>query len=105
MKRLVIRALHKLASSLEPPKKYVLLEDEYIRWLKMFNSGMQDPGNLYLFDYVIRNLPSETPILEIGSASGLSANIITYLKGKYGKSNRLISCDKWEFERDPEILT
>jgi hypothetical protein len=73
------------------------ISDEYIKWLGYANVGMLVPGNVYCFDYAIRNLPSIDPIIEIGSFCGLSANALTYFKAKYGIQNRLVTCDKWEF--------
>ena len=55
-------------------------EDEYVEWLCFANAGMLDRGNLYCFDYAIRNLPSSAPLIEIGSFCGLSTNLITYYK-------------------------
>jgi len=59
---------------------------------------MLHEGNLYCFDYAIRNLPSEAPMVEIGSFCGLSTNAINYLKRRSGARNRLITSDKWLFE-------
>ena len=73
-------------------------EDEYVQWLYFANAGMLDRGNLYCFDYAIRNLPSNAPLIEIGSFCGLSTNLITYYKEKHNVKNALITCDKWEFE-------
>jgi len=72
--------------------------DEYTTWLGFANAGMLQPGNLYCFDYAIKNLPSDAPIIEIGSFCGLSANLITYYKQKHGKTNKLLTCDRWDFE-------
>ena len=74
------------------------ISDEYVEWLCFANAGMLDRGNLYCFDYVIRNLPSSAPLIEIGSFCGLSTNLITYYKKKYNVKNALITSDKWEFE-------
>jgi hypothetical protein len=54
------------------------ISDDYINWLSFANSGMLHRGNLYCFDYAIEHLPTEAPIIEIGSFCGLSANVITY---------------------------
>jgi predicted O-methyltransferase YrrM len=55
-------------------------------------------GNLYCFDYAMRNLPSNNPIIEIGSFCGLSTNIINYYLKKHHKNNTIITSDKWIFE-------
>jgi len=74
------------------------ISNDYIHWLCFANPGMLVTGNLYCFDYAIRNLPAEAPILEIGAFSGLSTNILAYYKEKHGVRVPLITCDRWEFE-------
>lgn len=74
------------------------VSDEYFNWLSYANAGMLEKGNLYAFDYAIKNLPENAPIVEIGSFCGLSTNIISFLKKKYKKSNKTITCDRWIFE-------
>jgi predicted O-methyltransferase YrrM len=71
---------------------------EYMSWLKFANAGMLKRGNAYCFDYALKNIPSASSIVEIGSFCGLSTNMITYFKEKYGLKNPLITCDKWIFE-------
>jgi len=97
MRRLMARALRKAASAIAPPSQ-IDITDDYVKWLCFANAGMLDRGNLYLIDHAIRNLPSASPILEIGSFCGLSANLLTHYKRKHRKPNPLITCDKWEFE-------
>lgn len=74
------------------------LSDEYINWLNFANAGMLHRGNVLCMDYAIRNLPSLSPVLEIGSFCGLSTNVIAYLLAKHNKRNAIISSDKWIFE-------
>lgn len=74
------------------------ITDDYVQWLCFANAGMLSRGNLYCFDYAIRNLPSGAPIVEIGSFCGLSANLLTYYKQKHRRLNRLITCDAWQFD-------
>ncbi|HEX3998193.1 MAG TPA: class I SAM-dependent methyltransferase [Pirellulales bacterium] len=74
---------------------------EYLTWLTWANPGMLARGNVYSMDFAIRNLPSGSPIVEIGSFAGLSANVIGYLKQRHGAANRLITCDRWIFELRP----
>ncbi|MCB2186152.1 MAG: class I SAM-dependent methyltransferase [Deltaproteobacteria bacterium] len=75
-----------------------ILDDGFITWLRFANAGMMHGGNVYCFDYVLERLVSEAPILEIGSFCGLSTNALTHFKAKHGRANRLITCDKWEFQ-------
>jgi hypothetical protein len=74
------------------------ISDEYVEWLCFANAGMLNRGNLYSFDYAIKNLPSNNPILEIGSFCGLSTNLINYYLFKNNKNNLLFTADKWIFE-------
>jgi hypothetical protein len=99
-RRLLAGALRKATLLLEPPSPQAAENnDEYINWLSFANPGMLAPGNRYSMEYALSRLPSDSPILEIGSFCGLSTNVLTYFKRKHGKNNRLITCDKWEFER------
>ena len=68
---------------------------DFINWLKFLNTGMLDNGNIYCFEYVIKNLPSNNPIIEIGSFCGLSTNLISFYLRKFNKSNNLITSDRW----------
>ena len=79
----------------DPP---IYMQDTYIQWLMFANAGMLHGGNVYCFDYAIRNLPSAAPMVEIGSFCGLSTNAITYFKRRHGATNRLVTSDRWVFE-------
>lgn len=72
---------------------------DYLTWLRFANAGHFQEGNLAAMDYAIQRLPGDHPILEIGSFAGLSANQITALKRRHGKTNRLFTCDPWVFEQ------
>ncbi|MCZ6674789.1 MAG: class I SAM-dependent methyltransferase [Verrucomicrobia bacterium] len=100
MRNLCARVLRKLASIVDPTPhaRPIDVSDDYVRWLCYANAGILHRGNLFSFDYAIRNLPSEAPLVEIGSFCGLSTNLLTYYKERHGVRNRLITCDKWEFE-------
>jgi hypothetical protein len=98
LRNLLSRAFLKAAFIVDPPKPQTEAGDDYLMWLCFANAGMLDKGNLFLIDLAMKQLPSAAPILEIGSFCGLSANVLTHYKRKYGLKNRLITCDKWEFE-------
>ncbi|HEX8118763.1 MAG TPA: class I SAM-dependent methyltransferase [Pyrinomonadaceae bacterium] len=83
------------------PAPTIDITDEYVNWLSFANAGMLQRGNLYCFDHAVRNLPSGAPVVEIGSFCGLSTNLLGYYKRRHGRANRLYTCDRWEFERDP----
>jgi Methyltransferase domain len=77
---------------------YLSLTDDYIDWISLANAGMLNKGNLLCFDYAIRNLPSNHPIVEIGSFCGLSTNLLSHFKKKHGAENQIFNCDHWDFE-------
>ena len=70
----------------------------FINWLRYANAGMLVNGNIYCLEYAIKNLPSDNPVIEIGSFCGLSTNLMSFYLRKFSKTNNLITCDKWEFE-------
>jgi hypothetical protein len=100
IRSLLGRAFLKAAFTIDPPKPFVEISDDYVKWLCFANAGMLDKRNLYLIDRAFSELRSGGPILEIGSFCGLSANVLTHYKRKHGLRNRLMTCDKWDFEND-----
>ena len=98
MRKIFARALRKAASLLEPPAQQIEVTDDFVKWLCFANAGMLDPGNKYLMDYALSELRSDAPLLEIGTFCGLSANLLTHYKKKHGVRNKLITCDRWDFE-------
>ncbi|MGH9682016.1 MAG: class I SAM-dependent methyltransferase [Candidatus Acidiferrales bacterium] len=101
VRNLFVRAFLKAAFTLSPcgPAR-ADIGDDFIKWLCFANAGMLDKGNLYLIDQAMRQIPSMAPIVEIGSFCGLSANVLTHYKRRYGLQNALITCDKWDFENN-----
>lgn len=78
--------------------EYIDLSDEFINWLSFANAGMLNRGNLLCFDYALANLPSEAPLVEIGSFCGLSTNLLGYFKRRHNVDNPLFTSDRWQFE-------
>ncbi|MEM9799202.1 MAG: class I SAM-dependent methyltransferase [Planctomycetota bacterium] len=75
----------------------------YLQWLAFAVPGGLARGNVWCMDYAIQRLPTEHPIIEIGSSCGLSANAMTYMKERYGVGNALYTCDPWTFDGGPEV--
>jgi len=100
VRNLVARALRKAAFVVEPPRQPIDASDLYTTWLCFANAGMLDRGNLYLIDYALSRIRTSSPMIEIGSFCGLSANVLTHFKRKHGLKNHLITCDKWDFENE-----
>ncbi len=71
-------------------------------WMELATAGMLHPGQYALFSRAVRELPTDDPVIEIGSWAGLSANVITHLLERYAKPNRLFTTDPWDFERSVE---
>lgn len=79
---------------------HVLPHDDFILRLRcsVIGEGMLHPGNIYLMDQAIREMPDGGAVLEIGSYGGLSANVLRYLMQKHGRNAPLFCCDAWVYE-------
>jgi hypothetical protein len=85
----------------EKEKKSVIdsvVWDAPMNWMRYIVPGMLDHGNIDLFNYCFKRLPSEAPIIEIGSFAGKSLNYIILLLRRGGRRNPVISVDEWKFE-------
>lgn len=99
MKSLAARTLRKIARTLEPnPIKTLDEFNKLPMWVAFANAGWLDKGNQYCFDYCFSRLPSDAPVLEIGSFCGLSTNNIAYYLRKHGRRNKFFTTDPWNFE-------
>jgi hypothetical protein len=101
---LAFRVLNKMARMIHPTAGIIIgpvkhQPDPHIERILNANSGMFNMGHIYCADYAMKHLPSDAPMLEIGSFAGLSTNIWTYLKHKNGIPNQLITVDCWEWEK------
>jgi hypothetical protein len=76
-------------------------EDEFATWMGYINPGMLGHGNMELFSHCIARLPSNAPIIEIGSFAGRSLNYIIHLLRKTGRTNEVFSVDHWGFDDEP----
>ncbi len=94
-----MRSLTRLVDRLKR-KKHRKVEDEYLNWLTFANAGMLHGGNPWLMEHAVKNLPSQDPIVEIGSFCGLSTNVISYFLRRNGKTNPMFTCDRWLFEAE-----
>jgi hypothetical protein len=92
-----LTAINKIVNKISGKGSVEYISDELIKWICFANAGMLNPGNIWCFNYAISHLPSEAPIVEIGSFCGLSTNVITCLKKKHGLANKLICSDTWRF--------
>ncbi len=72
--------------------------EQFVDWLRLAVPRMTHQGNERAFEFVAMHLDSNAPVLEIGSFCGLSTILIGHYLKKYHKNNRIITCDKWEFE-------
>ena len=81
-------------------KKIKQINDQYIKRLRcsVIGEGMLHPGNPYLMDYAIKNMPSNGIVLEIGVYGGLSTNLLLHLLNTNNRKEELYGCDAWVYE-------
>lgn len=70
----------------------------YLSWLSFAVPGMLMRGNVDSIALALKNLPDNSPILEIGSFCGLSTCVISHFKRKFGIANQFYTVDSWTFE-------
>lgn len=101
MRRFLFRAFGRMQRAFAPSRDEMfpqVKQDNYQMWLKFANAGMLQEGNINAIDHVLRNLPSNAPIVEIGSFCGLSMNFLTHFMAKHKRTNPIFSCDPWLFQ-------
>ena len=79
----------------------IIYRDEFTDWLMWANAGMTDPGTLHCMDHVMRNLPSDAPVVEVGVFSGMGTNLLAYFRYRHPRANTIFCADKWIFEPHP----
>jgi hypothetical protein len=72
--------------------------DEFMAWMGFITPGMLVHSNLELFAHCIARLPSEAPIIEIGSFAGRSLNYLIHFLRLNTRHNAVYSVDEWHFE-------
>lgn len=94
--------LRQVASRIDhPPDRRVpesQTDDAFLKWVRFAVPGMLWQGNIYAMNHAISKMPAGNPILEIGSFSGLSTVVLSYLLDLHAQPSSLFTCDKWEFE-------
>lgn len=77
-----------------------LPEDDFMKRLPslLIGQGMLHPGNPWLFDYAVKNMPANGSVVEIGSYGGLSANLLIHLLQHHGRTESFFTCDPWIYE-------
>lgn len=93
--------LRRLANRVLHGKPYIpAAPDDFILRLRssVIGEGMLHPGNVWLMEQAVQKMPDGGCVLEIGSHGGLSANLLTYLLGKYRRDAPLFCCDAWVYE-------
>lgn len=71
---------------------------EGLNWMKYGVPGLQDPTNLPVMDYAVKNMPAEGAVIEIGSFAGLSSCMLGWCLERHGRRQSFITCDEWIFE-------
>jgi hypothetical protein len=94
--------LWRLASRRRESAKKPVIEpvvwDDAMHWMGFVVPGMLDHGNIDLFSYCFKRLPSEAPIIEIGSFAGRSLNYMIFFLRRAQRPNLVFSVDEWKFE-------
>lgn len=86
------------------PKSFGIIDldvpprEDFVTWLRFAVAGMTAGGNEQAFEYVASTINGDEPVVEVGSFCGLSTILIDHYLKKYGKTNRLFTCDRWVFE-------
>lgn len=77
-----------------------IAHDDFILRLRssVIGEGMLHPGNVYLMDQAIRQMPSGGVVLEVGSYAGLSSVLLRYLLDRAGRNVDIFCCDAWIYE-------
>jgi hypothetical protein len=72
------------------------VRDDLMIWMQFIIPGWLHPGNLESFAYCLERLPSDAPIIEIGTFAGLSLNHLILLLCRAGRRNPVFSVDEWK---------
>jgi hypothetical protein len=96
--RLADRVRRKIEWERRRRRGFVQYPSRYLNWLGFATAGVLHSSHRYLMDAAIGALPSDDPVIEIGSFAGLSTSVLTYFLQKHGRSNELFSTDPWVFE-------
>lgn len=64
----------------------------------MISAGMLHPGNVYLMECAIQNMPDNGAVVEVGLYGGLSTNLIIHLLQRYQRAAAFFGCDAWIYE-------
>lgn len=70
--------------------------DEFITRLRQVNTGLIRKGNAFAFHHALKNIP-DGDILEIGTFTGCTANLIFHFCQMHKKNARVITCDPWDY--------
>ncbi|WEJ99492.1 MAG: class I SAM-dependent methyltransferase [Candidatus Sphingomonas phytovorans] len=75
-----------------------VLGDAVVIWGRWAIPGWLDDSNIRLINHCMRHLPTEDPIIEIGSFCGVSTVVMARIKQLAAIPNKIISSDPWRFE-------
>jgi hypothetical protein len=64
-----------------------VVSDDLTIWMRFITPGWLQQGNLEAFAYCLARLPSDAPIIEIGSFAGLSLNHLIFLLRRANRQN------------------
>ncbi len=82
--------------------KPIILNEPGLQRMLPCIPGWLEKGHIYCFDYAIKNIPENYPILEIGTFAGLSTNVMLYFLKKHKKNNVLYTTDWYLRDIQPD---
>lgn len=98
LKKLLSRNTYRSIKTKLFPYKMVANEYYDALYVSMNGATLFVPENIYCIDYAVRNLPTDDPVIEIGSFTGMSTCMLSHYLAKYNCGNVLFNADRWEFE-------
>jgi hypothetical protein len=72
-------------------------EENFEWWLRNSFPGWLPAGHPFLMDRAFRELPTEDPIVEIGTFFGLSTNVMAHLLDRRALDIPIWNCDPWTY--------
>ena len=70
--------------------------DEFIVRLRQVNTGLLRKGNALAFYNALKAMP-EGDVLEIGTFTGCTANLLAHFARIHGRKPRIVTCDPWNY--------
>ena len=93
--RIIKNIFYKIFFRKDRFRRYNSIEFSWINYSHSSPESRFPIEKQYAIDYAIRNIKTDSPVLEIGVCSGRSTTFTGCLLNKYSKENKLITTDPW----------